>query len=122
MTDVAAQLADLRRRGLFREPREVGTAQGAQVRVDGERALLLCSDNYLGLADHPRVRAAATDAITRWGVGSGASRLISGTMAVHGDLEERLARFHGTDAALLFGSRYLANTGTIPALAGPGEV
>jgi glycine C-acetyltransferase/8-amino-7-oxononanoate synthase len=122
MTDVAGHLADLRRQGLYRALREVGTAQGAQVRVDGDRVLLLCSDNYLGLADHPRVRAAATDAITRWGVGSGASRLISGTMAVHGDLEERLARFHGTDAALLFGSRYLANTGTVAALAGAGEV
>jgi 8-amino-7-oxononanoate synthase len=122
MTDVAGRLADMRRQGLHRETREIGTAQGAQVRVDGNRVLLLCSDNYLGLADHPRVRAAATDAITRWGVGSGASPLISGKMAVHRALEERLAAFNGTDSALLFGSRYLANTGTVPALAGPGEV
>jgi 8-amino-7-oxononanoate synthase len=122
MTNVAGYLADLRRQGLYRETREIGTAQGAQVRVDGDRVLLLCSDNYLGLADHPRVRAAATDAITRWGVGSGASPMISGKMAVHRELEERLAGFNGTDSALLFGSRYLANTGTVAALAGPGEV
>jgi 8-amino-7-oxononanoate synthase len=122
MTNVVDYLADLRRQGLYRETREIGTAQGAQVRVDGDRVLLLCSDNYLGLADHPRVRAAATDAIARWGVGSGASPMISGKMAVHRELEERLAAFNGTDSALLFGSRYLANTGTVAALAGPGEV
>jgi 8-amino-7-oxononanoate synthase len=122
MTDVAGRLAELRREGLHRETREVGTAQGPQVRIDGDRALLLCSNNYLGLADHPRVRAAAGAAIARWGVGSGSSRVISGTMPVHRRLEERLAGFNGTEAALLFGSGYLANTGTIAALAGPGEV
>jgi glycine C-acetyltransferase/8-amino-7-oxononanoate synthase len=84
--------------------------------------LLLCSNNYLGLADHPRVREAAADAAMRWGVGAGASRLISGTMTVHRRLEERLAGFKHTDAALLFGSGYLANIGVITALAGTGEV
>jgi glycine C-acetyltransferase/8-amino-7-oxononanoate synthase len=84
--------------------------------------LLLCSNNYLGLADHPRVREAAADAAMRWGVGSGASRLVSGTMTVHRRLEERLADFKRTSAALLFGSGYLANLGVIPALAREGEV
>ncbi len=90
--------------------------------LDGKRALLLCSNNYLGLADHPRVRQAAAEAALRWGVGAGASRLISGTMTVHQQLEERLAAFKGREAALLFGSGYLANAGTIAALARPGDV
>jgi glycine C-acetyltransferase/8-amino-7-oxononanoate synthase len=84
--------------------------------------LLLCSNNYLGLADHPRVREAAADAAMRWGVGAGASRLVSGTMTIHRRLEERLAAFEHTEAAILFGSGYLANTGVIAALAGPGDV
>ena len=84
--------------------------------------LLLCSNNYLGLADHPRVREAAADAAMRWGVGAGASRLVSGTMTLHRRLEERLADFKRTPACLLFGSGYLANSGIVPALAGPGEV
>ena len=83
--------------------------------------LLLCSNNYLGLADHPRVRAAAAEAAMRWGVGAGASRLVSGTMTIHRRLEERLAAFKGTEACVLFGSGYLANLGAIGALAGPGD-
>jgi glycine C-acetyltransferase/8-amino-7-oxononanoate synthase len=82
----------------------------------------MCSNNYLGLADHPRVREAAAEAATRWGVGAGASRLVSGTMTIHRRLEERLAAFKGRQAALLFGSGYLANGGVIAALARPGDV
>jgi glycine C-acetyltransferase/8-amino-7-oxononanoate synthase len=92
------------------------------VLLDGEPVLLLCSNNYLGLADHPRVREAAAEAAMRWGVGAGASRLISGNMKLHRRLEERLAGFKGTERALLFGSGYLANSGTIAALARNGEV
>jgi glycine C-acetyltransferase/8-amino-7-oxononanoate synthase len=92
------------------------------VRLDGGEALLLCSNNYLGLAHHPKVRSAAADAAERYGAGAGGSRLISGTMSLHRTLEERLADFKGTRAALLFGSGYLANTGTVAALAGPGDV
>ena len=83
--------------------------------------MLLCSNNYLGLADHPRVREAAADAAKRWGVGAGASRLVSGTMTIHGRLEERLAAFKGSEACVLFGSGYLANLGVIGALAGSGD-
>ncbi len=83
--------------------------------------LLLCSNNYLGLADHPQVREAAADAAMRLGVGAGASRLVSGTMTIHRELEQRLAAFEGSEACLLFGSGYLANLGTIGALAGPGD-
>ena len=89
--------------------------------LDGKPVLLLCSNNYLGLADHPRVREAAAEAAMRWGVGAGASRLVSGTMTIHRRLEERLAAFEGSEACVLFGSGYLANLGVIGALAGRGD-
>ena len=99
----------------------VSGPQGPRVVLDGKPVLLLCSNNYLGLADHPRVREAAADAAMRWGVGAGASRLVSGTMTVHRRLEERLAGFKEREAALLFGSGYLANVGVVSALAGEGD-
>jgi glycine C-acetyltransferase/8-amino-7-oxononanoate synthase len=120
--NVAARLAQLRANDLLRRTRLVSGPQGPRVVLDGKPALLLCSNNYLGLADHPRVREAAADAAMRWGVGAGASRLVSGTMTIHRRLEERLAAFERTEAAILFGSGYLANTGVIAALAGPGDV
>ncbi len=89
--------------------------------LDGKPVLLLCSNNYLGLADHPRVRQAAAEAAMRWGVGAGASRLVSGTMTIHRRLEERLAEFERAEACVLFGSGYLANVGVISALAGRGD-
>ena len=92
------------------------------MRIDGEEVLLLCSNDYLGLTTHPAVTAAAIDAVERWGTGSGASRLISGNMRPHERLERRLATFHGTETALLFGSGFLANTGIVAALARRGEV
>jgi glycine C-acetyltransferase/8-amino-7-oxononanoate synthase len=96
--------------------------QGPRVLLDGAEVLLLCSNNYLGLADHPRVRAAAGEAAQRYGAGAGASRLISGTMSLHRMLECRLAAFKGSAEALLFGSGYLANTAIASVLAGRGEV
>jgi 8-amino-7-oxononanoate synthase len=122
VTDVAARLAELRERGLERRLRLIEGAQGPGVLLDGREVLLLCSNNYLGLADDPRVREAAADAALRWGAGAGAARLISGNMEPHHNLEERLAGFKGYARALLFGSGYLANTGVIAALAGAGEV
>jgi 8-amino-7-oxononanoate synthase len=122
VTDVAERLQELRERGLYRRLRLVESAQGPRVTLDGHDVLLLCSNNYLGLADDPRVREAAAAAALRWGAGAGASRLISGTMDPHRRLESQLAAFKGYEAALLFGSGYLANTGAIAALAGPGEV
>ena len=99
----------------------VSGPQGPRVLLDGKPVLLLCSNNYLGLADHPRVREAAADAAMRWGVGAGASRLVSGTMTIHRRLEQRLAAFEGSEACVLFGSGYLANVGAIGALAGRGD-
>jgi glycine C-acetyltransferase/8-amino-7-oxononanoate synthase len=102
--------------------RLISGPQGARVLLDGNPVLVMCSNNYLGLADHPRVREAAAEAARRWGVGSSGSRLISGNMTVHRRLESQLAEFKGTPAALLFGSGYMANTGIIPALAEADEV
>src|SRR5438874_8247504 len=118
--DIAERLAELEQLGLSRRLRLVSGPQGPTVLLEGEPVLLLCSNNYLGLADHPRVREAAADAAVRWGVGAGASRLVSGTMTIHRRLEGRLAAFKGRETALLFGSGYLANMGAIAALARPG--
>ena len=122
MIEIEARLDELKALGLHRRTRLVSGPQGPHVLLDGKPVLLLCSNNYLGLADHPRVREAAADAAMRWGVGAGASRLVSGTMTIHRRLEDRLAAFQGRQSALLFGSGYLANTGTIAALARPGDV
>jgi glycine C-acetyltransferase/8-amino-7-oxononanoate synthase len=119
--EIEERLAALEHAGLTRRLRLVSGPQGPTVLLDGQPVLLLCSNNYLGLADHPQVREAAAQAAMRWGVGAGASRLISGTMTVHRRLEERLAEFAGRQSALLFGSGYLANLGVIGALAGPGD-
>jgi glycine C-acetyltransferase/8-amino-7-oxononanoate synthase len=122
MTEIAERLEELRDRGLYRRLRLIGGPQGPRVTLDGRQVLLLCSNDYLGLANHPKVRGAAAEAAMRWGAGAGASRLISGNMQPHSRLEKRLAAFKGYESALLFGSGYLANTGTIAALAGSGEV
>ena len=107
------RLEELRELGLYRRMRMVSGPQGPRVLLDGKRVLLLCSNNYLGLADHPQVREAAADAAMRYGVGTGASRLVSGNMTLHRRLEERLAEFKRSERCLLFGSGYLANVGVI---------
>ncbi len=121
MNEIEQRLKELERLGLSRRLRMVSGPQGPRVLLDGKPVLLLCSNNYLGLADHPRVREAAADAAMRWGVGAGASRLVSGTMTIHRRLEERLATFEHSEACVLFGSGYLANAGAIGALVGPGD-
>ena len=117
MEDLERHLDELGDRGLVRRMRLVSGPQGPRVLLDGRPVLLLCSNNYLGLADHPRVREAAADAAMRWGVGAGASRLMSGNMTIHRRLEEELADFTGAERCVLFGSGYLANTGIVAALA-----
>jgi 8-amino-7-oxononanoate synthase len=121
MSEIEQRLEELEQLGLCRRLRLVSGPQGPTVLIDGKPVLLLCSNNYLGLADHPRVREAAAEAAMRWGVGAGASRLVSGTMTIHGRLEESLADFKGSEACLLFGSGYLANIGVIGSLAGAGD-
>ncbi len=122
VTDVADTLAELTAAGLLRKLRTLQSPQGARVRLGDRDVLLLCSNDYLGLADDPRVRAGAIDAVERWGAGAGSSRLVSGGTDLHERLERELAEFKGTEGCILFGSGYLANTGIVPALAGPGEV
>jgi glycine C-acetyltransferase/8-amino-7-oxononanoate synthase len=121
VSDIAAHLAQLRDQGLYRRTRLISGPQGPRVLLDGTPVLLLCSNNYLGLADHPRVREAAADAAMRWGVGAGASRLVSGTMTIHERLERQLADFEGTESCVLFGSGYLANVGVLTALGRTGQ-
>jgi 8-amino-7-oxononanoate synthase len=120
--EIEDRLADIRNRGLYRRMRCVSGPQGPRVLLDGKPVLLLCSNNYLGLADHPRVREAAAEAAMRYGAGAGASRLVSGNMTIHRRLEEALASFKRSEACLLFGSGYLANAGVISALAREGDV
>jgi 8-amino-7-oxononanoate synthase len=121
-TDIEDRLAEIRNRGLYRRMRCVSGPQGPRVLLDGRPVLLMCSNNYLGLADHPRVREAAAEAAMRYGAGAGASRLVSGNMTIHRRLEEQLAAFKHADACLLFGSGYLANAGVVSALARAGDV
>ena len=116
------RLEDIRARALWRELRRVDSAQGPWIEVAGRRLLNFSSNDYLGLANHPAVRAAAAEAAGRWGAGAGASRLICGSLAPLHELEATLAAFKGTPAALVFGSGYAAAVGTIPALVGPGDV
>src|SRR4051794_18683642 len=120
MQDLQERLDELRATGLHRRMRMVSGPQGPRVVLDGRPVLLLCSNNYLGLADHPRVREAAADAAMRWGVGAGASRLVSGNMTLHRRLEERLAAFAGTPRALPFRSRHPPHLGGVAGLARPG--
>ena len=118
MKSIKEELAQIREKGLYRVLRTVESAQGPRVRIDGREMILLCSNDYLGLANHPKVKEAAIDAIEKYGFGSGASRLISGSMTPHREFEERFAEFKGTEAALLFNSGYAANAGVIPAITG----
>lgn len=122
MQTFAEELAALRMEGLFRSMRLVEGNQSKRAVLDGREVLLLCSNNYLGLADHPLLKEAAIRAVERYGVGSGASRLVSGTMELHEALEARIAAFKGTNSALVFNSGYAANTGIISAIAGRGDV
>ena len=109
--------------GLLREEMTVHSLQGPRVALSGHgEAIVLCSNNYLGLAEHPEIRRAACEALERYGLGTGASRLVSGTMELHKELERRIASFKGTEDAIVFNSGYAANTGIIPALAGEGDV
>src|SRR5438105_4754539 len=115
---IGAGLADLDARSLRRTRRVLESAQGPHVRVGSRVLANFSSNDYLGLADHPRLRAAAHAAIDRYGVGAGASPLVSGNLRVHETAEERFAAFAGLPRALLFGSGYAANLGILAALGG----
>jgi len=119
---LAAELASLREADLLRELRRVGSLAGTRVTLDGRGLLNFSSNDYLGVASHPALKEAASMAVEKWGAGSGASRLVCGSLAVHHELEEALAAFKGTEAALTFSTGYAAAQGAITALLGKGDV
>ncbi|OQY31397.1 MAG: 8-amino-7-oxononanoate synthase [Anaerolineaceae bacterium 4572_5.2] len=119
---IQEELNTLSEQGLLTTIRSLGSAQGARITVDGQSVLNFCSNNYLGLANDPRLKEAAKKAIDQWGVGPGAVRTIAGTMDLHLELERRLAAFKGVEAAISFQSGFSANLATIPALVGKGDM
>jgi glycine C-acetyltransferase len=118
---IREELQALQEQGLYIHIRTIQSAQGPWLIVDGRRVLNFCSNNYLGLANHPRMREAARQAIEKYGVGPAAVRTIAGTLDLHLILEEKLARFKGVEAAISFQSGFNANLATIPALVGEGD-
>ncbi len=119
---ISEEIADLRKAGLFTQIRTIESPQGAWLVVDGQKVLNFCSNNYLGLANHPHLVEAAKAALDKYGVGPAAVRTIAGTMDLHLELESRLASFKGVEAALTFQSGFNANLATIPALVGKADV
>ena len=117
-----AEIEDLKAKGLYRRLRVVESEQKSRCVIDGREVITLSSNNYLGLNTHPKLKAAALDAIERYGAGSGAVRTIAGTMSLHEELETRLAEFKHTEAVLTFQSGFTCNTGVIPILAPEGAV
>ncbi len=115
------ELQKLKDDGLYNRIRTLSSPQGAWLVVDGKRVLNFCSNNYLGLANHPRIVQAAQEAVKKYGVGPAAVRSIAGTMDLHLELERRLAAFKGVEAAITFQSGFTANLGTIPALVGKDD-
>ncbi|MGV8049427.1 MAG: glycine C-acetyltransferase [Anaerolineaceae bacterium] len=116
------ELDTLKTTGFYNTIRTLDSPQGAWLVVDGKKVLNFCSNNYLGLANHPRLVVAATEAMQRYGVGPGAVRTIAGTMSLHLELEQRIAAFKKVDAAITLQSGFSANGATIPALVGKEDV
>ena len=114
--------ARLEREGLLISIRTIGSPQDSWIIVDDQRVLNLCSNNYLGLANHPKLKAAACKAVEDFGVGPAAVRTIAGTTVLHTELEQKLARFKGVEAAVVFQSGFNSNGATIPSLVGKGDV
>jgi glycine C-acetyltransferase len=119
---ISEEISNLKKSGLFTHIRTLSSPQGAWLTVDDQQVLNFCSNNYLGLANHPRLIQAAQDAIQKYGIGPAAVRTIAGTMDIHLELENRLASFKRVDAAITFQSGFNANLGAIPALVGRDDV
>ncbi|CAG1770544.1 partial Putative pyridoxal phosphate-dependent acyltransferase, partial [uncultured bacterium] len=118
LTWLENELQGLKDQGLFNTIRTIGSAQGAWIVVDGKKVLNFCSNNYLGVADHPRMKAAAQAAIEKYGTGPAAVRSIAGTLDLHVELERRLAAFKGVEDALYVQSGFVANQAAIAPLVG----
>ncbi|NMC47534.1 MAG: glycine C-acetyltransferase [Chloroflexi bacterium] len=119
---IQKELKNLNKNGLYNHIRTLDSPQGAWLVVDGKKVLNFCSNNYLGLANHPRLVEAAQKALGQYGVGPGAVRTIAGTMEIHHQLEKRVAAFKHSPAAISFQSGFTANLATIPALVGKEDV
>jgi glycine C-acetyltransferase len=119
---IAQEIASLKEAGLYNVIRTIDSPMDARVKIDGRYLLNFCANNYLGLANHPRLRQAAQQAINDYGIGPGAVRSIAGTMSLHIALENRLAEFKRAAACITFQSGFTANLATIPALVGRGDI
>lgn len=119
---IKQEIENLRSAGLYNRIRTLGSPQGAWLKVDGKKVLNFCSNNYLGLANHPAIVSAVKKATETYGIGPGAVRSIAGTMDLHLELEDRLAKFKGVQSAITFQSGFTANLATIPALVGKEDV
>ena len=116
------EIEELKRSGLYRELKKIVGPIDAEVSIHGSKVILLSSNNYLGLATHPKLKEAASLALQAYGTGACASRLIAGNMEIHEDLEKRVAQFKGCQSALLFSTGYMANIGVITSLAGKNDL
>ncbi len=116
------ELKDIKNKGLYRRLRIVESEQSSKIIIDGKEVILLSSNNYLGFTNHPKIKQAAKEAIDRYGAGSGAARLISGNCILYKKLEEKIAEFKGTEAALVFGSGYLANISILSTVVEEGDL
>ncbi len=119
---VDQEIAALKENGLYNNIRTLSSPQGDWLTVDGKQVLNFCSNNYLGLANHPGLVAAAREALLKYGIGPGAVRSIAGTMDIHLELEKRFAKFKGVESAITFQSGFCANLATIPALVGKEDI
>jgi len=116
------EIEALKQAGLYRSPSLVSGSVDATVCINGKKMILLSSNNYLGLANHPDVKNAAVDVLNKYGAGAGASRLISGNMEIHEKLEKKIAEFKGSESAILFSTGYMANIGVLSSLPGKGDL
>jgi glycine C-acetyltransferase len=119
---LSQQLDDLHEQGLYNNIRTIDSPMDGRIVVDGQPVINFCANNYLGLANHPRLKEAAKRAIDQYGIGPGAVRTIAGTMTLHDQLEKRLAEFKGAEAVITTQSGFTANLAVIPSLVGKGDV
>ena len=118
---IKEELGGIREAGLFRTLRSIEEGKGARVKIRGKELINFCSNNYLGLAGHPEVVRKTKEILKKHGVGSGASRLVSGNFEIHDELEAKISKYEGTPASIVFPTGYMANLGTMQALVGAGD-
>ena len=118
---IKEELDGIRKAGLFRTLRTIEEGKGARVKIRGKELINFCSNNYLGLAGHPEVVRKTKEILKKHGVGSGASRLVSGNFEIHDELEAKIAEYEGMPASIVFPTGYMANLGTMQALVGAGD-